>query len=402
MTIPGQWTRRRWLATAGAGLAAAGGSLWGARGLVFLGESSPAGVAPWLEWAPDDHDPLGIVRAGILAASPHNTQPWLFRVGRDRIDVFADTTRHLGPLDPVLRLMSIGVGCAIENLVVAALRQGFSPAVSLTAAPLRAPGPTAAPMHVARVLLGPPGPETEADARLRALAEAIPARRTHRGRFVARALSSEDVLALSGQQDVDVRVFIVNDRAAMARVGDLIDEAARRLAAEPRLVEAARRWYRPTPEAIERHRDGRTFDTAGRSWLQATAAQLVPWRDAPSGADAWLELVPGVQTSSAAAFGVVAVRGQDEMRQHLRAGRLWQRVHLMGTLRGLAMQPLNHPIMVGDQERADGRTSKITEELARIAADRDWTPVFVFRVGHPGAISHRTPRRPIDEVVLWV
>ena len=58
----------------------------------------------------------GLVRAGILAASPHNTQPWRFRVSPTRVELYADPARSLGAFDPYLREMHIGLGCAVENM----------------------------------------------------------------------------------------------------------------------------------------------------------------------------------------------------------------------------------------------------------------------------------------------
>ena len=44
-----------------------------------------------------------MVRGAILAASPHNTQPWLFRVADSKIDLYLAPKRYLGALDPYLR-----------------------------------------------------------------------------------------------------------------------------------------------------------------------------------------------------------------------------------------------------------------------------------------------------------
>ncbi len=65
------------------------------------------------------------MRAGILAANPHNTQPWLFQVGATRIELFADIRRNLGAFDPYLREMHIGLGCALENMTRTAPRPGL-------------------------------------------------------------------------------------------------------------------------------------------------------------------------------------------------------------------------------------------------------------------------------------
>ena len=42
------------------------------------------------------------MRAAILAASPHNTQPWLFKVTDSWIELYMDTQRNVGALDPYL------------------------------------------------------------------------------------------------------------------------------------------------------------------------------------------------------------------------------------------------------------------------------------------------------------
>src|SRR3989442_402652 len=110
----------------GAVLAAAGG-VWRAweQGVWSAGEG-PA-YEPWRRWRSDPSEgPLALVRAAILAANPHNSQPWLFRVGASRIDLFADPARDIGAVDPDHREMYIGLGCALENLLLAAGARGLA------------------------------------------------------------------------------------------------------------------------------------------------------------------------------------------------------------------------------------------------------------------------------------
>ena len=110
----------------GATVVAAGGAVWKAEeGGVFSAGQGPA-YAPWTNWQEQKEGPLALVAAAILAASPHNTQPWIFRVGADRIELLADTHRNFGPFDPFLREMHIGLGCALENLALAASANGLS------------------------------------------------------------------------------------------------------------------------------------------------------------------------------------------------------------------------------------------------------------------------------------
>ena len=124
--------RRGFLKIAGLGagtlaLAGAGGLTWRAvDGGVFATGTGPA-YAAWDALSPSGQGSLGLVRASVLAANAHNTQPWHFRVATDRIDLFADTSRGIGTMDPLGREMQISLGCAIENLALAGPPNSVAP-----------------------------------------------------------------------------------------------------------------------------------------------------------------------------------------------------------------------------------------------------------------------------------
>src|SRR5579859_1842292 len=94
------------------------------RGVFSAGQGEA--YAPWADWEGGAGDGIRRpLRSAILAANPHDTQPWLFVAENDTIAVSADRARNLGTFDPFRREMHLGLGCAIENLVIAAHQFGF-------------------------------------------------------------------------------------------------------------------------------------------------------------------------------------------------------------------------------------------------------------------------------------
>ena len=92
------------LGTGVVAVAGAGGLTWLATsGGVFSTGTGPA-YAAWTAAEPAGQ-PVNLVRAAILAANAHNTQPWLFTVAADRIELHADMSRTIGTMDPLLREM---------------------------------------------------------------------------------------------------------------------------------------------------------------------------------------------------------------------------------------------------------------------------------------------------------
>jgi len=139
------------------------------------------GVAyePWTNWRDAATGTERIVAAGILASNPHNSQPWIFRITDSTIDLFADPERQIGMIDPFLREMYIGLGCALENMVLAAEAEGFSATVQLMPDP-------ADETHAAHFEL------INSSPLLSDLYSAIPNRHTDRGTYdTARSIASE-------------------------------------------------------------------------------------------------------------------------------------------------------------------------------------------------------------------
>ena len=116
--------RRRFLAVLGGGtiVAATGVGAW-------LGTRTPAlALEPWsLAGSAYDEPRRRALSYALLAPNPHNLQPW--RVALDEPDIvtlFADGSLALPHTDPFDRQLTIGLGCFLELMRMAAAADGYA------------------------------------------------------------------------------------------------------------------------------------------------------------------------------------------------------------------------------------------------------------------------------------
>ena len=67
-----------------------------------------------------------MVEYASKAPSGHNTQPWFFTLGADAITITPDFSKRLPVVDPDDRELFISLGCAAENLRIAASHYGYA------------------------------------------------------------------------------------------------------------------------------------------------------------------------------------------------------------------------------------------------------------------------------------
>ena len=383
-------SRRKVLALAGTGtlVLVGGGAVWRAADQgVFSTGQGPA-YEPWDDWRTATKGPLDLVRAAILAANPHNSQPWLFHVTQTQIDLFADRRRNLGTVDPFLHEMHIGLGCALENLLLAAPANGYTTQVTLLPY-------SSDETLVARIGLTP-GSTPVSD-----LYNEIPQRHTNRYPYdTGRPVTTATLDALSAlNDDPDVRVFWYSSAGMRQQVGNLLVEAAHAFVADKAQdVVDTGIWWRATWQDIQQHRDGITLDAAGLPDLTRAIAKMLPPVSQEQQDSSFLQNTAD-QVKTAAAFGLLTIHNGQDRAQQLRAGRLWERMHLWVTKEGLAMQPLNQVVERTAREVVLGITPHIGMALAALVGDPAWQTLLAFRIGYSTHEGLRSPRRSVEEVV---
>lgn len=387
-TPPNKLSRRAVLRTGLAGLVVvSGGLVYRAieRG-VFTAQQGPA-YEPWQSWREPQTGPLNLVRAAILAANPHNMQPWLFRVVEEQIDLYVDTTRNIGAVDPFFRELWIGVGAALENLSLAATAEGYAAAITLL--------PGDEPNHAARVTLSPAQPVGSP------LYDAIPRRRTNRAAFdTSRPVAPETLAQLAALNDQpELGIVWLTTTEERQRFGDALLAATDAFIADEQQLYDSESKLRQSGPAIEQFRDGITLDAQGSQPVMSALIKMLPDLAPGSGAGTFRQFT-ATHVNTATAFGIVTVGDARDDRQRLLGGQLWQRLHLWGTSQGLAMQPLSQLTERADRELQLGLRPKFGDALREFVGDPARQALFCFRLGYPTVDGGLSPRRPLDAVLV--
>jgi len=367
--------RRRFLTIVGGATAglALGSRLAQAANVARRAADSVPALQPWT--LPDEApaNPLDLARAlvgaAVLAPSECNAQPWRFEAEGAQLRLFPDSLRALPRLDPDQRDMTMGLGCALENLLVAARAWGLQPAVSYF--------PSATPRCIAEVTWRAGGPRRD-----RAMFYAIPQRRTNRRDYDGRGVFAQNRAQLLSQVPDGVHLSWLDDPRALRGISDLTYEAVHEQVLNRRMQAEAYKWMRFGNDA-RRRGDGVPLDALEISTLSRFMARH--YFDPQSwflrfGADGLAKQARGA-VRSAGAVALLSVPGASQMAT-LMAGQALERIALKATQLGIAIQPISAPIRI-QIHRAELRR--------RFGVPGD-EPLLLVRFGHARA-PDPTPRR---------
>jgi nitroreductase len=173
-----------------------------------------------------------------LAPSVHNTQPWVFVVTADALEIHADRKRQLAVLDPDGRQLLISCGCALFNARAALAAHGYRAIVERFPEQDR-------PDLVARITL-PAEPSEELP--IAVLNDFIISRQTNRRRYldepVPPAVVSQLLTAAQQENAMLVEVQQAEHRLAVARLTQHADTLEN---ADPAYRAELRAWTHDDP-----------------------------------------------------------------------------------------------------------------------------------------------------------
>ncbi|MEL6857639.1 MAG: nitroreductase family protein [Pseudomonadota bacterium] len=379
-------SRRGFLITGGA-VAIVGGV--GAVG-VAQGPGLSQARAPWEQAGESFGDPrLDALSYAILAPNPHNRQPWQFDlVGDDRIDIYVDLARRLPHTDPFDRQITIGFGCMIELLRLAAAEKGYR--VETTAFPDGPPYPRLTGNRIAQVQFTADG----ALARDPLFANVLQRRSSKEPYDTARPVAPETLQSViaGGQGALDIGGTV--DLAQRSRLIELAWEGFQIEMETDRTRRESIDLMRIGNRAVVESPDGIDMGGIPMGLFKMTGIVSPKALDTP-GSTAYQQGLDMYHPIIHSAQGFVWIKASKNTRQtQLEAGRAWVRMNLAAQQAGLGIHPLSQ--ILQEFPEMSGPYEGVRRELG---ADRDGVVQMLGRVGYT-KFPAASPRWPLESKLI--
>ncbi len=360
-------TRRNMLAIAAGATAAGAGTYWATRGSSY----DAAVEATWqMRPANGDTDLSYLVHYARLAANSHNSQPWQFSRSGKGVVIEPDRQRMLPIADPDNHHLYASLGCAAENLMLAA----------------EAAGKGAAPIFVAdgngRIEIDLAGTASNRDP----LFEAILERQCTRSDYDGRAVNNNDLTSIVNAAKIDgCEILLIPDKSRIEQALEMVVAANKSQVENAMFTAELKSWIRFSAASAVATHDGLYAACSGNpvmpSWLGNLMFDFVYKADAENERTA-----RQIRSSSGLA---VFVTDKDDKDHWVRAGRSYQRFALKATSLGIRHAFMNQPVEI----------SSTRSEFSAWLGINGRRPDLVVRYGYAQPMP-KSLRRPVEDVIV--
>lgn len=323
----------------------------------------------------------------ILAPNPHNRQPWMVDLSQpDSVKLYVDTNRLLPHTDPYSRQITIGLGCFLEVMRLAALEDGLEVIFDLFPEGSDESALDARPVAVCHF-----APTTAPSDPLFAQ---VPFRRTLKEPYdTTRPVPRDALERIAASAIHGTQVGVTDDTDEVAAMRALSAEAFLIEFRTDRTMQESVDLFRIGHREVDANPDGIDFTGPTFEMLRLTGLftrEKAMDRDGLSYKSAEEMVVANMMTGMAHLWQVT--EGNTRMEQ-IHAGQDWVRINLAATAEGIGLQPLSQ----GLQEFPE--MAGIYDTLHETLAPDGGTVQMWCRLGY-GPEVPTSPRWPLEAKLL--
>lgn len=296
-----------------------------------------------------------------LAPSSHNSQPWQFSVQDTEAHLYPDLHYWLKVADPERRELYISLGCALENLLIAAEHFQLGYQVNFFS-------DRDGKAHFASVTFTEDRPTV--NVRDPGLFYTIPQRQTSRELFQSRLIPKEELLQIKAAWlEKDLQLHFIANIQQKRRLAEMVKTADKTLNANPA-------YRHELAEALGQ-------GAFGTQWPWSRLARLMV-RHINLGARLGEQ---NARSLLSAPVLILLGTEKDDAISQIKIGQLYERIALTATKLGLSTQPLSQILEI----------PSLRQELAAMLPDAKLVPQHFLRLGYPSQLKAHTPRRAVPK-----
>ena len=311
-----------------------------------------------------------LVRYGTMAANSHNTQPWKFKLTDHEVHILPDFSRRCPAVDPDDHHLFASLGCAAENILIAANAFGLHGDLIFDE------------VDESTIVISLDKTKVQTTSTYKAIPQRQCTRASFNGTQVSTSVLNE-IATYANSSDIDIHLLTTNKSKKV--ITDYVVEGNSVQMDDEAFVEELQDWIRFNEADALQFRDGLTYRSTGSpsvpNWIGNLLFKLM-YRKKPEN-DKYRE-----QIASSAGIFVFSCANQTKV-DWVNAGRAYQRFALQSTAQGIRHSFINQPVEVPE----------LRHQLASYLELGDKLPDLIIRFGY-GDPTPRTLRRSIDQVII--
>ena len=314
-----------------------------------------------------------LIAHAVKAPSGHNTQPWTFRINGNNVEIHPDLSRALPVVDADNHALYISLGCAAENIVIAAAQQKKAASVNIIDDG-RSPAYLSVSIHEA-------GSAEPGD-----LFTYIPLRQCTKNKYEQRPVPDQEIEELTTAASFPgIKITMYTTSEQINRIRPFIIEGSDRQFQNRQFVNELVSWIRFSKREAAKKRDGVWGASMGMPGTGRMLGNFVMKKlvGANSEAKRWHKMIDA--TAGLALFTVK----ENDTEHWVNLGRAFQRFGLTATKLNISHAHVNMPC----------EEPEVRQRMSKQLGLENRHPLLLIRFGYSEKMPYSF-RRAAEDVIV--